>query len=661
VGYDPLYYDDFQNVRYNNFTVQFYTMNDYAIIYGNYSIIFTDHYGEAWQTVPIDINANCKAITNALETLPNDVIPAGSVRCYKTETQLHTYQGAGLGQVATDYRGVKVEQIYDSLMYLQNKYTLAFAGNPGKLPQIKINKYLDGARPTLYTLETTSTMGWHIYANGFTGEDTDYVNDECEGVTVTLAADTATHYLTGLTATTTKLLKKCLGDSNGVTSDNVEVYDWDYGTWMNPHLIKLVDATQDTWTEYLRADGTMYKIQDISQTQGVITGPVSKLCSNQNAWLHSAKQGTAVGATYTWPITAPATTYQGVSGYTAETTTNNNQGIHGWCTSYDPPGFYAVLYFDDCTSSYTDGSTTYQKTWSNSGGTSNSSKDARPESSIYGSCSSTYPFRLLTRPATDYASTTKFHVFTTKGYLQQVNQHSVMFTTADSDLRSNQIASYHSNVVHLANATSSYSSAGHLGQIDCETTTLGVNGALDCVSKGDMVMFLNLGVRDPTRCYAGTNALGVTYANMNTTTGAGFNYAEIHDFACSYNPTSASLAQNPLYPNIYTVKKISREANTASAHGAQDPQLNVGQHEKQRHQIVLDYGVNFKANSLSTLSIATGDTSNTIYKFHPPTNGGYNYVAECSNRGLCDSASGLCTCFSGYTGDNCAMMNSLAK
>merc|ERR1719164_354804 len=56
--------------------------------------------------------------------------------------------------------------------------------------------------------------------------------------------------LTSITSAETKLLKKCLGDSDGVTSNNVEVYDWDYGstastTFMggNPHIIKLVKKT----------------------------------------------------------------------------------------------------------------------------------------------------------------------------------------------------------------------------------------------------------------------------------------------------------------------------------------------------------------------------------------------------------------------------------
>jgi hypothetical protein len=38
----------------------------------------------------------------------------------------------------------------------------------------------------------------------------------------------------------------------------------------------------------------------------------------------------------------------------------------------------------------------------------------------------------------------------------------------------------------------------------------------------------------------------------------------------------------------------------------------------------------------------------------------YQYVAQCSNRGTCDSATGLCKCFKGYANDNCDKQNMLA-
>merc|ERR1711988_1811673 len=60
----------------------------------------------------------------------------------------------------------------------------------------------------------------------------------------------------------TKLLKQCLGDSDGVDDDNVEVYDWDYGSIVvgghlrmssYPHAVKLVQV--DPYDDY---QGGMY-------------------------------------------------------------------------------------------------------------------------------------------------------------------------------------------------------------------------------------------------------------------------------------------------------------------------------------------------------------------------------------------------------------------
>merc|ERR1711959_768739 len=31
----------------------------------------------------------------------------------------------------------------------------------------------------------------------------------------------------------------------------------------------------------------------------------------------------------------------------------------------------------------------------------------------------------------------------------------------------------------------------------------------------------------------------------------------------------------------------------------------------------------------------------------------FQYVSQCSNRGTCDSATGVCKCFKGYSNDNC--------
>ena len=47
-----------------------------------------------------------------------------------------------------------------------------------------------------------------------------------------------------------------------------------------------------------------------------------------------------------------------------------------------------------------------------------------------------------------------------------------------------------------------------------------------------------------------------------------------------------------------------------------------------------------------------------LFKFSPATTGNYDFVAPCSNRGICDE--GTCECFKGYTDDNCDVQSSLA-
>eukprot|EP01041_Mallomonas_annulata_P006727 gene6728-13624_t len=238
-GFDPLYFDDAATVRYSNWTYVIYTKTTGITVTGNYSIKFYDVHGEDWDTDPIDIGASCATVINALESLPNNVVPSGSMRCYKDNNGAYNQ---------TDNLGT----IYDSSVKIWARYWITFPKNAGKLKQIEINTHLDGNRPTLFTNETSqSTLGTFVYANGFSGENIDYVPDYCEGVTVTLLPSSSVSgsmndVFGGLDTQTTKLLKKCLGDADGNSAQNSmanEVYNWDYGSVQNPHLVKLVDTT----------------------------------------------------------------------------------------------------------------------------------------------------------------------------------------------------------------------------------------------------------------------------------------------------------------------------------------------------------------------------------------------------------------------------------
>merc|ERR1711988_2051872 len=716
-GADPLYYDDFANTRFANFTMQFYmqpsgSSGSYAQAYGNYSIIFTDVYGEDWETDPIDINAGCGVIQERLESLPNDVIPTGSVLCYRSEEDQHVLNtDTNTGQVVSSTVDETVVSrtaaltgaflaengmIYDTTMQIVARYIIAFPGNPGEIPTPKINKYLDGARPTLFTTETgASTLGWHVFPNGFTGESTDYVNDECEGVLVKIKEDYEKfqNYLVIDSAESGKRLKECLGDSNGITSDNVEVYDWDYGTFTNPHLIKLVDATQDEYVEYLRADGSSYKVLQTDGSNDYVNTadllyPVSLLCNNGKEWVYATSGSVS---------TDGGNRYSGSDG-TQAGTAGGFLGDFGFCKALNPPGFYAILYYDDCTAN----------------GQAYAFDSSSPPAAV---CDATNPWRVITAvnrgENTDntlspqstvdgtFSADTKFHVFTTKGTMQQVSQYAQIYTANDLMSTTSRLASYHSNVIHTANTTEGLITGDNVpykyannGQMDCETmesmigaaTTPGVSvGALDCLDYGDKVFFLNLGTHDTTTC-------------MATNTYRGNSYTVSDSLACKYTPTQTSYATNPQYVNMYTVKKISFEPasfDTADLPAQVDLSIQGGDNgvdatidstwESYRRQIVLDYAMNAnyaliqglladattdttnqKGQAGSSSDVALVDTGATVYKFYPPTlaktgTTGYNYVAECSNRGICDSETGLCNCFPGYSGDNCGSVSSLVQ
>jgi len=503
-GPDPLYFDQESTIRYSNFTFAIFSLTPTATLSGNYSIIFHDITGEDWETIPITYNADCPEIRSAFESIPNKVIPQGSVKCYKA--------------LSTEYG-----PFTSATMKIYAQYTIAFPKNAGKLAAPDFNIYLDGTRPTLFTSETTSTLGFKIFPNGFIGENVDFVPDLCEGVLVTLETDSPTHYLNGLTVQTTKALKKCLGDSDGYSGDNIEVYNWDYGNLSYPHLIKLVDATQDSYQSLVSPTSMEY--DPLLENY-----PITKLCN------------TDIG---------------------------NPQEIGtGYCNNKNPPGFYAVLYFDN---------------------------------------TKAYPFRIFTRAAQDYSRTTNFYVYTTTGHLQLVNYHSSAFTRIASGTSTKKDKSYYSSLLHLTSYTSTH--PAYDGAIDCESQTVGTDGLVACINKNDYVMLLSTKTAQ----------------------------------------TAAQLNANPVYPNLYQVKKIGLLGKS---------QWTTPNAITDRLILQLDYASNADFVSDGGENFVT-DTSAHVYKFYPPTNA-YDYVDQCSNRGICNTETGLCQCFRGYTSDDCSKINALA-
>jgi hypothetical protein len=220
------------------------------------------------------------------------------------------------------------------------------------------------------------------------------------------------YYLSGYTTAQLRLIKTCLGDADGTTANNVDVYNWDYGSLNNPHLIKLQDATQYQLPVIYDLDG-----DDPEYDEALRQVPKTQLCTSM----------------------AGNPQRFGVDG----------NGI-GYCANANPPGFYAVTYFD---------------------GTN---------------------FRLMTNPGKDYSTTTTFYLYTTSGYLQVVSLQAKVFTTTAAFDNLDKAMSYHSNLLYSTNSTST--NINYFGDMSCENglTANGLqNGLLDCLDKGDLVMILD--------------------------------------------------------------------------------------------------------------------------------------------------------------------------
>ena len=312
VGYDPLYRDPGNSRRFANWSYVVYHMagDSRVPIRGNYSLIFYDESGEDWRTDPIPYGATCSRVIRALENLPNNAIPDGSVRCTQwTDYNLITNADEPmLGGSCLQFSGCQGRLAPAISQYRGVKYTLAFPRNPGVLKPIQVDWFLDGYRPTLSTTEYLSTLGSFVYANGFSGEYTEFFTQKCVGVDVNLATipdsptTSAATVLAGLTPLEFRYLAVCLGASDNLPDFSATVtvggssYTWDYGSTTWPHIVRLVDQSAN---------------------------PTTDLCDELNA-----VENPTPGADYS------------LNGGRSGTSKGRS------CTVSAPSGFYAVLYYD---------------------------------------------------------------------------------------------------------------------------------------------------------------------------------------------------------------------------------------------------------------------------------------------------------------------------
>jgi hypothetical protein len=275
-GIDPLYYDDSTTIKYATWDFGILSTGADQTIFtdgmvdsatGQFAIRFFDMHGEDWVTEPITYGATCQEVTDAIEALPNEVVPVGSLSCVDTvvddEDPLEDGSpwSASVDTMYVNNRPIRypaafwdfgerpsyltLAQTTGTVKMTGTIYRIKFAENPGALREPEIEIYLDGKRASLAT--TGETLITPVWTDGQQGESVDYFADICAGVTVTIESNVVGGQnqvsLGGMTSAEAELLKACLGGADFDVSSNVEKYDWDYGSDEYPHLIKLVLTT----------------------------------------------------------------------------------------------------------------------------------------------------------------------------------------------------------------------------------------------------------------------------------------------------------------------------------------------------------------------------------------------------------------------------------
>ena len=117
-------------------------------------------------------------------------------------------------------------------------------------------------------------------------------------------------------------------------------------------------------------------------------------------------------------------------------------------------------------------------------------------------------------------------------------------------------------------------------------------------------------------------------------------------------------ADNPPFLNLYTVRSIRRLrsnkllGSTAKFTENFDPLVDRAGNLTSQYVITSDIHTNWASTQV-------GPSVVHIYKFIPNINYTYNYVSQCSNRGLCNTFEGTCECFFGYSGEACSDQNTV--
>jgi len=583
-GVDPLYYDDEATIRVNTWNLEIDASGTTA---GTFAVKFYDVFDEDYLTTPIKFDDTDTSVGNelkdALKALPNTVV----------EDLIYN----------ADIAAGDDEQLW----------RLTFKTNPGKARTPEIDVYLNGNHgANSKTLESVATQVW---PGAISGEFRDYFYSRCEGVSVTVTDTTSLSVgFIGQTAKITNLddtaadggseedkLKKCLGDSNGESSDNVGIYDWDtgansfsvwnagaspaaaatgYGVGQYPHAIKLVDTTASTeyvggafYLTYWHADVNL----DGTEDDGAFM-LLSRLWKGDGA-----TSGSTQFYVYTTDVVVKMV-YVTSAAYNYVYNSANNDG--------------------------------YTQIGDVDGGGAFTAGDKNDELPVYA----------------------YWNTFDTTIYTSYDTSCEYMNSYADD-----------------TSGTYGDSTAAHKRYV------------YPCLSKGDYIMLTDGGWGDYNDGSADT-----AYEDASAATGANKQNAHM-DALAPISPTApaspavtiAGVGNTMDYSgHLYEIVKIWTAPYTSTTATTEN-----------RYRITVDKPIPWDGSNKCAAAVQTSATFTTstahgitpIFKFDTETqtmDGNkptyYEYVSECSNKGLCNAQTALCECFKGYTNADCGTQSAFA-
>lgn len=627
MGSDPLSFEGARFGQVENHTFIFYTPSNDTVnnkyyfdldIVGTYKIALTDDYQKYWETDDIPIHSNCDTITQKIRAIPSPSFSKIEIRCWRSPDTRGAYKEENgqwptgdnkQGQTTTGIRDETADtsfiysgttEILDTNRWDSEKFILSLGRQSTQMPP-KIITHDNDQRPTLYANYPDVKVYAKVYANGHTSYDVDIFPEECKDVYIRFDKSEANVY--------GYIVLKFGTFVNGVfTEDDVTHKKFKQC---------LGDADGDWENNYRRADKE--KNDDIINfDDGDAMNPhvfmlyevTQYYCTNYNPYPYALYDRDLSGCTEPDEFHVPQT-LMCPDTWNADDIANNGYFINGQCANKNPSGLLTVALYANHTDS-----------------------DAHNGE-----------FRVYNWIGKGYDSTTTFVPFTSNGIFQNVDKRAIAVGQIGKD-----VGSQFTNIIHtiadyrkdVGSFEGDISCEGLNSNVDLDITSTGM-AARQCLVNGDKIFF-----------YA-FPALFLNRDYNNDVTAA---------------ESRRIVDCNAALTNLLTVKNVAKFPNSDIG---VDGRPAVLQNNMTQFFIETVEATNARMQ-LGEPNILPFDTDNLpetlpdcamfIYKYIANTtatpSGGYKVTQPCSGRGLCDSTTGTCNCFPGYSNENCDKINNFA-